>query len=73
MIIRDYYFGAWLVNVHGYQFIINDGKVIIEIDKHTLTLLKKEYIATTKPLFDRVKYFIKSTNSERENANTKEG
>lgn len=63
MIIRDFYFAAWLIE-KGFQYDIKNGKLSIEIDTETLAELKKSYISTDKARFDIIRNIIRKIHEE---------
>lgn len=66
MIIRDFYFCAWLIVQHHYDYRVQHGKVrILGLDKRTLTTLKREYVAEHKFIFDKVKQIVREANQSR--------
>ena len=66
MVIRDYYFGAWLIKAKGYSYNMVCGKLtILSMDKSTLTLLSKEYTKNHKDYYDCVKALVKEANQSR--------
>lgn len=66
MVIRDYYFGAWLIKAKGYSYNMVCGKLtILNLDKSTLSLLSKEYAQDHKPYFECVKALVKEANQSR--------
>lgn len=65
MVIRDFYLGAWLIKAKGFDYRISLGKVNIDIDKHTLSLLTREYSIDHKEFYDCVKKLIKEANESR--------
>ena len=66
MVIRDFYFGAWLIKEHSYGYKMENGKLtILSIDKSTLTLLSKEYTKNHKDYYDCVKALVKEANQSR--------
>lgn len=67
MIIRDFYFGAWLIKHHGYSYQISNGKINVEIDKSTLSQRLKEYQESHKEYYDCVKQLIREANESRNN------
>jgi hypothetical protein len=66
MIIRDFYFGAWLIKEHGYCYKMDNGKLtILNIDKSTLVLLSKNYVNNHKDYYDCVKALVREANQSR--------
>lgn len=65
MVVRDFYFGAWLIKEHGYPYSIYDGKLLIDIDRNTLSLMSKSYARDHKEYFDCVKQLIRDVNKSR--------
>lgn len=65
MVIRDFYLGAWLIKAKGFDYHVALGKVNIDIDKHTLSLLTREYGDDHKEFYDCVKKLIKEANESR--------
>lgn len=65
VIIRDFYFGAWLIKAHGYSYQISGGKVDIDIDKSTLADFSRDYCENHKEYFDCVKQLIREANQSR--------
>lgn len=65
VVIRDFYFGAWLIKAHGYSYKTTEGKVNVDIDKSTLTELLKDYSENYKEYFDCVKQLIREANQSR--------
>lgn len=63
MIIRDFYFAAWLME-KGYGYAIDNGVLKVDIVKSELIALKDEY-GKIKPYFDKVKKLIKMINLSR--------
>lgn len=70
MIIRDFYFGAWLIKEHGYSYTVADGKLAIDIDKSALSSLSKEYSKNHKTFFDCVKQLVREANQSRNSIKT---
>lgn len=62
MIIRDFYFAAWAIEVKGVGFTVTNGKLDLHVDSIQLTDLKDEYTRTHKSLFDRVRILIRLIN-----------
>ena len=58
MIIRDFFFGAWLIE-KGFLFEVKDKKLSIEIDRTEFKNQKKLYQDGDKPKFERVKKIYK--------------
>ena len=65
VIIRDFYFGAWLIKAHGYSYQTSEGKVNVDIDKSTLAAFAKEYGENHKEYFDCIKHLIREANQSR--------
>ncbi len=65
MVIRDFYLGAWLIKAKGFSYQVSNGKVDIDIDKSTLSTLKKDYDGNHKEFYDCVKQLIKEANESR--------
>lgn len=63
MIIRDFYFAAWLIE-RGYCYDIDNGVLKMNIVKSELIALKGEY-GKIKPYFDKIKRLVKTINSSR--------
>ena len=63
MIIRDFYFAAWLIE-QGYHYAIPKGILTINIDRLPYILLKKDY-EQVKPYYLRIKQIIKEINQSR--------
>lgn len=63
MIIRDFYFAAWAIEVKGVNYSIADGKLEFHISAIHLAELKEEYARTHKSLFDRVRILIRRINN----------
>ena len=57
MIIRDFYFAAYIIE-KGYSYEIRDKKVDISIDKASISKYTEEYKAH-KPMLSRVRNIIK--------------
>lgn len=64
MIIRDFYFVAWLVE-RGYTYHFTGNMLSVNIDKSTFIQLKGEYTATVMPYFKSIRKIIKSINNQR--------
>ena len=65
MIIRDFYFAAWLIE-RGYTYHFTDKLLSVNIDKSTFIQLKREYDATVMPYFKSIRKIIKSINNHRD-------
>jgi hypothetical protein len=63
MIIRDFYFAAWAIEVKGVGYVIENGKLDLKVSSIQLAELKQEYSRTHKNLFDRVRLLVKLINS----------
>jgi hypothetical protein len=63
MIIRDFYFAAWLIE-QGYHYAIHKGILTINIDRLPYIRLKKDY-EQVKPYYLRIKQIIKEINQSR--------
>lgn len=63
MIIRDFYFAAWAIEVKGVGFTIANGKLDLQVSSIQLADLKEEYTRTHKSLFDRVRILIRLINN----------
>ena len=63
MIIRDFYFAAWAIEVKGVSYVIENGKLDLQVSSIQLAELKQEYSRTHKSLFDRVRLLVKLINS----------
>lgn len=61
MVIRDFYFAAYIIE-KGYSYEIINKKVDVNIDKATLKLYSEEYEAY-KPMLTRVRSIIKELTS----------
>jgi hypothetical protein len=64
MIIRDFYFAAWLIEL-GITYKIEKGKLHLDIDSSSLNKYKKTYTDSDKTKFDRVRNLIKEINENR--------
>jgi hypothetical protein len=64
MIIRDFYFAAWLIE-QGIEYVISDGVVRVNINHLDYNKLKHEYNNTVKQYFTRVKKIIRLINATR--------
>lgn len=64
MIVRDFYFAAWLIE-RGMGYTMQNGAVDLEVDAATLRNLKTDYRNTVKPCFDRVKGLVKALHQAR--------
>ena len=63
MIIRDFYFAAWAIEVKSVGFTIANGKLDLHVSSIQLADLKEEYSRTHKRLFDRVRILIRLINN----------
>jgi hypothetical protein len=64
MIIRDFYFAAWLIE-QGIEHVISNGVVQVNINHLEHNKLKREYNNTVKQYFTRVKKIIRLINASR--------
>jgi len=63
MIIRDFYFAAWAIEVKGVRYSIANGKLDLHVSSIQLADLKEEYTRTHKSLFERVRTLIRLINN----------
>lgn len=64
MIIRDFYFAAWLIE-QGIDYVISNGVVRVQLNHIEHIRLKREYNNTVKQYFTRVKKIIRLINATR--------
>lgn len=57
--LNDHYFIAWLKIKKGYNFTIDNGKIMVDMSGIEYTELKTEYEATDKPLLREVRLVVK--------------
>ena len=67
MIVRDFYFAAWLITTFNYDYTISDGTVTLDITKNNLSEKLKIYTIEHKPFYDTVKTLVKNVNRSRVN------
>ena len=63
MIVRDFYFAAWAIEMSNVGYCITRGKLDLHITEHQFDTLKTEYSNSHKPIFDRVRSIVKHINT----------
>lgn len=64
IIARDHYFASWAIT-KGVNYVLEGGKIKLDLDTVRYNKLVKDYKSTDKPLLDRVRNTIKELNLSR--------
>jgi hypothetical protein len=64
IVARDHYFASWVIT-KGVPYIIEDGKIKLDLDSVQYSKYLSQYRNTDKPLLEKVRSVIRELNLSR--------